>query len=130
VFTDEVLDRLRAAQALQQMHRAPSIKVALERVRDGLSESLAPRQPTFEEAVIARLELLAEVVKRLEAENTAIRAQLMLEATPLQQDERQELDDLRRRVTYLQGELERRDGNKQAFPQRPWWKFWGRSSNT
>ena len=35
-----------------------------------------------------------------------------------------EVPDLRRRIRYLQMELERRDRREEAQQARAWWRFW------
>lgn len=134
VFDDSILERLRTAQALQHANRAPSVLAALEMVRDGLEspDDLAtPKPPPFEEAVLNRLAVLAEMVTQLHAENTALHDRLNVFEAPRENTEKRaaleaENADLRQRNIALLGELERRR-TKTVTPQRPWWRVWGRT---
>jgi hypothetical protein len=138
VFTDEVVTRLRAAQALQQANRAPSIKAGLELIRDGLAEAqgLATGREDADP-----IRVLADTVRALTEEITALRATVeaqgeQVKALGAPKDEQpapQErgrgaldsgrLADLERRNRYLEGELKRRD--EQPAPRRAWWRVWG-----
>ncbi len=102
VFTDEVVTRLRTAQALQQANRAPSIKAGLELIRDGLAEAqgLATGREDADP-----IRVLADTVRALTEEIAALRA-----------------------TVEAQGEQVKALGapkDEQPAPRRPWWKVWG-----
>ena len=123
--------RLRQAQELQQANKAPSIRVGLERVRDGiapeeLSEHLA--QTPFEQTVLKQLQALAEMVKQSAEENRALREENRALNNRVKQLEAPHVDsegEAKRMNRYLLGELERRrlEGEHQA-QRRPWWRWW------
>jgi DNA-binding transcriptional MerR regulator len=130
VFDDAFVARLQQAQAMQQANTAPSIRVALELVRDGLplSEVITrPEQPPFEQAVLERLNALAEMVTQLGEENRVLNRRLNeLEPPKADIDPGAELEEQRRLNQYLLGELERRRLETERSPARPWWRFWSR----
>ncbi len=102
VFTEEIVEHLAVAQALQQGGKAPSIRAGLEMVRDGAPTDALERQegPTFEAAVLERLERLTAAVERLTEENRVLHAQLRALEPPKEPSEGQP-------------------------KRRPWWRWWG-----
>ncbi len=134
VFTGEIVERLAAAQVLQQGNKAPSIKAALELVRYGDASEVLERleQPSFEEAVLDRLERLTKAVEGLQEHNRVLQEQLRALEAPAQEKEATdsdpetlaELEEQRRLNAYLKGEIVRRDLEAEAV-KRPWWKWWG-----
>jgi predicted RNase H-like nuclease (RuvC/YqgF family) len=141
---------------LHQDGKAVSLELALELIAKGDAEvsTVLTRAngPTFEEAVIARLEALTRAVeaqtdriKALEAENAAMYGKLKALTPPSDtqpgdkaayvaemeqihtdkelEEERMRVKELNRRIEYLQGELERRDSQAQQV-KRPWWRRW------
>jgi DNA-binding transcriptional MerR regulator len=132
VFTEEIVERLAAAQALQQANKAPSIKAALELVRNGASEALERlEQPSFEAAVLDRLEQLTAAVARLQEGNRALAEQLRALEPPKDEPDRlavlEEANaDLERRNRYLMTELERRRLELEKPRRPPRWQFWRR----
>ncbi len=132
VFDDLIVERLTAAQALQQGNKAPSIRAALELVRDGSASGVLERleQPSFEEAVLDRLERLTQAVERLQEENRVLHG--ALQALEPSTDKAESSDDDQKTAklgealrmnAYLKGELERRDAEAMKV-KRPWWWRW------
>lgn len=129
VFDDVFVARLNQAQAMQQANMVPSIRVGLERVRDGvLADELieGTAQPPFEQVVLEQLRALAEMVRQLGEENRTLTDRLKQIEAPSENVGREaELEQMNR---YLLGELERRRlEGEQRVPQRPWWRLWGRT---
>jgi DNA-binding transcriptional MerR regulator len=137
VFTDEVVERLRTAQALQQANRAPSIREALELVKQGVADTEVIEQAVQHPDPVM---VLAETVRALQAEIVALRQTVEAQSEQLKAltpptdttsggkaeyvaEMEQIHADYERRLKYLQGELERRNGQVQQV-KRPWWKFW------
>lgn len=124
VFDDVFITRLRQAQTLQQANTAPSIRVALEFIRDGTPAGeivVHPGQPPFEQAVLERLSALAEMITHLADDNRALQGRLNQLEPPREQNA--ELEEQRRMNQYLLGELERR---RLEFDQPQRRGFWAR----
>lgn len=122
MFDDIFINRLGQAQVLQQTNAAPSIRVALEFIRDRTpaGEAIAhPDQPPFEQTVLEKLNALAEMVTHLSAENRALHRRLNQLEAP-RDDQSPELEGQRRMNAYLMGELQRRSETEQ-LPSRGWW---------
>lgn len=129
VFDDVFIARLRQAQTLQQANTAPSIRVALEFIRDGTpaGETVAhPGPPPFEQVVLEGLSALAEMVARLSEENKALQGRLNQLEAPREQNA--ELAEQRRLNSYLLGELQRRRVEEEdtRTRKRAWWHVWKR----
>lgn len=120
LWTLEAVERLEAARALVQADRARSIKAALLLLQNGSrpsQEALAvPSKEASKDPLL--LELL-EHVQRLEVRLEDMQKQL--QALPAPHDD---VEALKRRNAYLEGELRRRD--EQPAPRRAWWKVWER----
>lgn len=122
VFDDLFVARLQQAQALQQANTAPSIRVALEFVRDGGGggEAVAhPGQPPFESEVLEKLGALAEMVAHLADENRALQGRLT-QLEPARDTQSAELKEQQRMNQYLLGELQRRSESEHV-QRRGWW---------
>lgn len=122
VFDDLFVVRLQQAQALQQANSAPSIRVALEFVRDGsgAGEAVAHSgQPPFEREVLEKLSALAEMVAHLANENRELQGRLN-QLEPSQDTQSAELTEQRQMNRYLLGELKRRSERDQP-QRRGWW---------
>ncbi len=137
VFSDVIVERLKAAQVLQQRGVVSSIKSGLVRVRDGNIEpgevNVAATTP-FETATLERLERLEQMLRQLHTENGVLRDQIaagqetrQLEALTGAPEASRRAEEAERMNQYLLGELERRrlEGEEQV-KQRPWWRRWGR----
>ena len=140
LWSVEALERLSAARTLHQDGKAVSLELALELIARGDAEVSTvltrANEPTFEEAVISRLEALTRAVEALQGENIQLREQLKaLTSGPTEPDGdeevRQELQihldeerkrtwELQHRVEYLQALLAKHDA--EAEPKRPWWR--------
>ena len=124
----EAVERLSAAKALVDEGVAASIEAALGLQAGGevsTSEVLShATNPSFEEAVVARLETLTEEIRTLRQENSEVRQQLKALEAP--KEDKDELADLRRRNKYLNEELERKNEELEQRATRRWWKLWGR----
>ncbi|UCH24752.1 MAG: hypothetical protein JSV66_12475 [Trueperaceae bacterium] len=77
--------------------------------------------------------MATELLKHLYETNTRLRVQVDELQRKLQDREPDrgrhgdwavELEELRKRVTYLSMELERRDRHTGRVSEQPWWKFW------
>jgi DNA-binding transcriptional MerR regulator len=152
VFTDEVIAHLTAARSLREAGRAPSLEGALVMIRDGEASAETALQPQDKHDP---MQVLADMVKALHEEMAALRAvverqseQIALQNEQLKaltppsdtpsgnglpadlqkgDDERdREVEDLHRRIGYLQQELERRSPSDEARENRRWWQVWKR----
>ncbi len=132
VFDDLFVTRLQAAQVLQHANKAPSIRAALEIVRDTseAGDVLAEvTQPPFEQLVLERLETLAQMVMQLQEENRALREGLRQLEAPKDDTRERELEvanaELRQRNEAMLQELERRTLQAEGKDRpKPWWRFW------
>lgn len=122
LWTFAAIARLRDARRLVQDGDVRSIKIALERARDGdaraTQEGLAlPSKGATQDALLLRL---VEHVESLEARLEAMQRQLEAPRT-----DSSELSEQRKMNAYLLGELERRRlENEQRVQHRPWWQVW------
>lgn len=73
------------------------------------------------ESLLAELSAIRQAMERQGEETRELRAQLTLPAPS------GDLEALKRRNTYLEGELRRRDLEAEK-PVWSWWKVWGRRS--
>jgi DNA-binding transcriptional MerR regulator len=119
----DAIDRLQAAKALRERGHASSLEAGLEMLATGGEEpgevlewATAPKPW---EVVVVQLQALREAMGRLEVENRIIKDQLR--ALPGAQED---VEALKKRNAYLEGELRRRDEQPQTG--RPWWRVWGK----
>ena len=133
MFTGEIVERLAAIQVLQQGSKGPSIKAALELVREGDASEVLERleQLSFEEALCWRLERLTKAVEGLQEHNRVLQEQLRALEAPT--DEKgaadtdpeilAELEEQRRINACLKGEIVRREMEATQQAKRPWWRL-------
>ena len=109
-----VEDALRTTLSIEEVEASPATAEAME-VSGALREALAQ---------VLR-ESLAPVLRDLEAvrsENAELKRGLAALQAP--NGGEAEVSDLRRRIRYLQMELERRDRREEVQQAHPWWRFW------
>ena len=130
LWSAQALERLSAAKSLMDEGVAASVEAALRLQAGGdiSTEEVLTRaaSPSFEAAVVARLESLTEEMRALRRENGEFREGLKALEAPKEQAD--ELEDLRRRNRYLNEELERLKGEAEQQEKRPWWRRWGGSA--
>ena len=146
-YAPEVIERLEAALAAYHAGKFQSVEVSLQALASGepmqetaLSNVRPPeglldelrRVGDLLERQTRMLEVQGERLERLEAENAVMHEQLRAltppSDTPPQDDERtKEVEELHRRIGYLQRELERRSPSPEAREtRRLWWMVWKR----
>jgi hypothetical protein len=139
IYPDEALKRIQAAREVLQQGKAASFERALEMLSRSTADPedllAQPNMPEPVELVLNELRAIHARLDGIEEENRALREQLKALTPPTDTPSGGKAEyvaemekihaDYERRLKYLQGELERRDGQAQPI-KRPWWQVWKR----
>jgi ElaB/YqjD/DUF883 family membrane-anchored ribosome-binding protein len=133
LYTEQVVAILEAARRL--VRQTPSLS-AEDAIRSVLGLATAPTLPAMpQEEGITReqAERLIEAIKALHEDSRVVRNEIkelkeqVNKALPSNGSPgSDEIEGLRKRIKYLQGELERREMKAHEVRRRPWWQCRGR----